>query len=849
MRLRRYGKLIVVTFAVTKTSLTESNRKDSMKSRIIKLALFAFAFGMFQWTANATEAEKTINGKKYLEHLVKKGETLFGICKKYNTSVAEMERVNPSLKNGLKSEVKILVPATGQPVTAKNESAKPIASNASTSVGTDKELVEHLVKPGETLTSIARKYNTSISDLSTRNEKLVKNGLKSGTTLKVLKNSSLKTSVPATTKAKTETASAATQKTASHTEKPGSQAANGYSKYKVKKGETLYAICKRQGCTVSEAEELNPKLKKRAIIEGEVLTLPAPHSNASQKKKNDKSGLTVHEVKKGETLYGIANTYNVSANDIERLNPGVKNSGIKAGKALIMPPTSKYLADKNSTPDFRIHKVGKDETVFSISKKFNINPNDVTANNDVRNGLKVGQLLAIPPSAKEKEKTGVASVFRHNAPASEPKHSNIAHTVLKGETMFSLCKTYKISEYELTSVNPELKADGLQAGKIIFIPRTPDRKYSWNSSYFVSTQGNNKVHVAVLLPFNTEDGQIDNNTDKFLEFYQGILLAAKTLKEQNVWVYLHVYNSGKTEADINALLEKEEMKNMDIMIGPAYKAQFAPMGKFALENNVKMIVPFSSRTEEMKTNPNIFLVNAPKSKMAQENAQSFAELFKGKNVVVAKFKGEKQNDKQEVADSIAAKLRSLGTPVKEIEFTNAEALKESLKEKEENLVLTTSTDQVALTQLIPSVNSMLVQKYDVKIFGYNEWTKYQTIAKDLFVAETYIGSAYDINFEDSASKEFIGNFRKYYGQEPGNTQPMYGALGYDIMLYFGKAVALFGKNFEHGLSQLSKENLHTIQSDFKFKRYSEEGGFYNSDVTISRNNGTDGHVLLNKQLE
>ena len=78
---------------------------------------------------------------------------------------------------------------------------------------------------------------------------------------------------------------------------------------------------------------------------------------------------------------------------------------------------------------------------------------------------------------------------------------------------------------------------------------------------------------------------------------------------------------------------------------------------------------------------------------------------------------------------------------------------------------------------------------------------------------------------------------------------MYGALGYDIMLYFGKAVALFGKNFEHGLSQLSKENLHTIQSDFKFKRYSEEGGFYNSDVTISRNNGTDGHVLLNKQLE
>ena len=821
-----------------------------MKSRNIKIALFAFAFGLLQWNANATETEKTINGKKYQEHLVKKGETLFGICKKYNTTVAEMEKVNPSLKNGLKSEAKIFVPVTGQSTPAKTEPAKPVASNVQSGTAPEKELVEHLVKPGETLTSIARKYNTSINDLSARNEKLVKNGLKSGAVLKVYKNSAAKNAVPAT-KPKTEIASAATPKSTSHSEKGNSHSAGNLSKYKVKKGETLYAICKRQGCTVGQAEELNPQLKKRTIIEGEILTLPASNNSAaaSAKKNGAQSGLTVHEVKKGETLYGIANTYNVSANDIERLNPGVKKSGIKAGKALIMPSTSKYLADLNSKPDYRVHKVGKDETVFSISKKFNINPNEVVANNDVKNGIKVGQLLAIPPSAKEKEKTGVASVFRHNTPASEPKHSNIAHTVLKGETMFSLCKTYKISEYELTSVNPELKADGLQAGKIIFIPRTPDSKYSWNSSYFVSTQGNNKVHVAVLLPFNPEDGQIDNNTDKFLEFYQGILLAAKRLKEQNVWVYLHVYNSGKTEADIKALLEKEEMKSMDFMIGPAYKAQFAPMGKFALENNVKMIVPFSSRTEEMKSNPNIFLINAPKSKMAQESAHSFAEIFKGKNVVVAKFKGDKQNDKQEIADSIAARLRSLGTPVKEIEFTNADALKESLKEKEENLVLTTSTDQVALTQLIPSVNSMLVQKYDVKILGYNEWTKYQTIAKDLFVAETYIGSAYDINFNDSASKEFIGNFRKYYGQEPGNTQPMYGALGYDIMLYFGKAVALFGKNFEHGLNQLTKENLHTIQSDFKFKKYSEDGGFYNSDVTISRNNGTDGHVLMNKQQE
>ncbi len=835
-----------------------------MNSKSIKIALLSIAFGLFQCVNSTAVAEKTINGKSYQEYVVKKGETLFGICKKFHTTVAEMEKVNPSLKNGLKSDATIYVPASSQATTSpKKETAKPANSNASNSEEAPvRELVEHQVKPGETLTSIARKYNTSIADLSTRNEKLVKNGLKSGTTLKVYKNSAIKNAVPPTKK--TETASApatpapaksttvatnTSVKPAKQAETANHSATKGETKYKVKKGETLFAICKRQGCSVSEVEELNPKLKKRAIIEGEVLTLPAPFSSASAKKKNDQSGLTVHEVKKGETLYGIANEYKVSADDIERLNPGVKKGGIKAGKALIMPSTSKYIADKNSAPDYRVHKVQKDETVFSISKKFNVSPSEVAANNDVKNGVKVGQILALPPSAKNKEKTGVASVYRQNATASEPKHSNVAHTVQKGETMFSLCRAYKVTENEIVSVNPELKKDGLKAGKIVFIPRASERKYAWSSSYFVSTQGNNKVNVALLLPFNSEDGQIDNNTDKFLEFYQGILLAVKNLKERNIWVNIHVYNSGKTESDIKALLAKEEMKTMDFMIGPAYKAQFAPMSKFALENNIKMVVPFSSRTDEMKTNPNIFLINAPKSKMAQETAALFANEFKGKNVVLAKFKGEKQNDKQEIADSIVAKLRSLGTSVKEIEFTNAEDMKASLKEDAENLILTTSSDQVALTQLIPSVNSMLLLKYKVQILGYNEWTKYQTIAKDLFVAETYIGSTYDIDFESNDSKNFISNFRKYYGQEPGNTQPMYGALGYDIMLYFGQAVANFGKNFEHGLEQLNKGNVHTIQSDFKFKKFCDEGGFYNSDVTISRNNGTEGHVLMNKQQE
>lgn len=810
-----------------------------MNSNSIKIALFSFAVGLCNLANEAFAIN--INGKQYQEYTVKKGETLFGICKKFNTSVSEMEKVNPSLKNGLKSDVKIYVPELASAASKPGQSGSTSSTSGSAPV---RQLVEHKVQPGETLTSIAKKYNTSIGDLNARNETVLKNGLKSGSVLKVYENSALKNAVAP---AKKETASTSTTASKTTSKQKTAPAANIPDKYTVKKGETLYAICKRFGCTVNAVEELNPVLKKRSIYEGETLIMPNGKNKPAP--KDQQSGVTVHEIKKGETLYGIANDYQVKPGDIERLNPGVKKDGLKAGKPLIMPSTSKYLADKNSSQDFRVHQVQKDETVFSISKKFGISTNDVEDNNNVKHGVKVGQLLALPPSAMNKEKTGVASYYRQNATAAEPKHSNVAHTVRKGETMFSICQTYKVTENELLNINPELK-DGLKADKIIFIPRSDDKKAAaWSSNYLVSTQGNNKVNVAILLPFNSEDGSIDNNTDKFLEFYQGALLAIKKLKERNIWVNVYTYNSGKSERDIKAILAKEEMQHMDFMIGPAYKAQFPAMSEFAISHNVKMVVPFSSRTEEMKSNPNIFLVNAPKNKVAEETAKHIVSEFKDKNVVVVKFKTEKNNDKQEIADSIAFRLRRTGTPVKEIEYTNADNMKNAMKEDVENIVITTSTDQVALTQLIPTINSMLVQKFEVNIFGYSDWTKYQTISNDLFVAETYFSSVYDIDFKQPKVKEFISDFRKYYGQEPGNTQPMYGALGYDIMFYFGQAVAAFGKNFEVGMQNLDSNIVPTLQSNFKFKKISAEGGYYNSDITISRNNGLEGHVILNKTSE
>jgi LysM repeat protein len=747
--------------------------KNIFKTLMIGIALCATCSIV---AVNAGEPVKWKNGKKYIVHSVKAKETLFGVCKTYHLTQAELVAANPQAKGGLQKGMNLLIPAKGsKDETAQSTAAKPaakttVAKQATPAAKPKVTVISYKTKAGETMYSIAKKNNTTVADLKKRNAAQLKGGLKTGMTLKIAKNSAGDESQPA----------AAAPKTAAKATTTKTTAAN-------------------------------------------------------------QSGLTVHEVKKGETMFSISKQYGVDPADVARLNPDAKKHGVKAGKMLIMPSTSRYIAKKKSEPNYRVHKVQNKETVFSISKKYHATPSTIIAQNGLKNGVKSGQFIALPPAAAAKKKTGVASAYKAKAAAAKGKNSKVAHTVKKGETMFSICKTYKVTESELKMANPEIKK-GLKQGCIVFIPRADEQRRAWGSSNFVATQGNNKVKVAVMLPFEESGGKIDRNTDKFLEFEQGMLLAINNLKKAGVSVDLYTYNSGKSAEEITKLLGKPEMKTMDLIIGPAYKAQFKPLSDFVIKHDIKMVVPFSSRTEEMKHNHNIILINAPHAQMAKAVAHKFANQFGGKNVIIVKFGVDKYNDEEELGDSIVSELRSDGKPVKVITYSSTDELKNEMSDDNMNVVVPVSTNQVALSQILPSINAANVKK-DVVIFGFEDWTKYQSISKDLFVTNTYYASAYDIDFDKPAAKEFIADFRRYYGQEPNNTQPMYGALGYDIMLYFGKAVAEYGKNFE---GRINEVKANTIQSDFYFTRLSAESGLYNHDVTLIENNSVSGHKAIGK---
>jgi len=174
-----------------------------------------------------------------------------------------------------------------------------------------------------------------------------------------------------------------------------------------------------------------------------------------------------YSVKSGEGLYAISRTFSVPITEIIRHNPGA-NAGLKNGQQLLIPVTSgneglisastgssaQYeTVDQNST--FR-HTVSKGETVYSISRMYQTTINEINRYNPgASEGITEGQILTIP----------------QRRVISEAKEENYRyHTILPGETLYSVSRTYSLKAEDVMLANPGLSADTFRSGKTIRIP-------------------------------------------------------------------------------------------------------------------------------------------------------------------------------------------------------------------------------------------------------------------------------------------------------------------------------------------------------------------------------------------
>ena len=560
------------------------------------------------------------------------------------------------------------------------------------------------------------------------------------------------------------------------------------------------------------------------------------------------SGYFMHTVTKGQSLYSISSMYNIPIAEIVKMNPG-SDERIKVGQALKIPQTS-------AENQVIFHTIQPGETLYKLSVKHGVSVERICRANpglSVKN-FRVGQVIAIPPAGKASSEVNPQAPVETpqvQAPQkSEPLKPKCRdmHKVERKETVYSISRKYGITEDELIAANPEIKNKKLKKGKFLCIPyakeastQTPvapaqdaDAELT-DAQLFDKNKKESKkfssIKAALVLPFNTDGTGTRDEQIRMVEYYEGFLMALDSLKKTGVSVDLYTYDSGKSTASVNQVLQKAEMKNMDIIFGPAYADQVKPMAEFAEKNNIRLVIPFASKGEDVFNNPFVYQINTPQSYLYSEVYEHYLRKFPKAHVIFLDAETG-HTDKADFIKGLKEELKNNQITFKELkgENINPEGMKLAVDSLRENVIIPTSGKNVALIKILPQmiVTSREHPNYNMKLFGYPEWQTYtDDHLSSFFELDTYFYSSFYTNNLFPEAIKFTNAYRKWYSKDMANTFPKYGMLGFDTAFFFLKGLHKYGSNFEDNMNQMM---LTPIQTGFKFERVNNWGGFINRKV-------------------
>lgn len=167
----------------------------------------------------------------------------------------------------------------------------------------------------------------------------------------------------------------------------------------------------------------------------------------------------IHQIDEKETLYSISRRYNVPITAILEVNP-TADGGLATGQLLKVPYVFKGNKAQAQPGGDRIHKVAPKETLFSISNLYDVSVDDIKAWNNLKdNSLSTGQSLII-------KKKSTLSTEANKLP--ETKSLTGVHTVAPKESMYSIARLYGITVQQLKEWNG-IDGSELKIGQTLFI--------------------------------------------------------------------------------------------------------------------------------------------------------------------------------------------------------------------------------------------------------------------------------------------------------------------------------------------------------------------------------------------
>ena len=480
-----------------------------------------------------------------------------------------------------------------------------------------------------------------------------------------------------------------------------------------------------------------------------------------------------------------------------------------------------------------VHNVQQSETLYSISKAYNVSIKEIIENNPVLgNGLKTGMILYIPDKlspgssqngndgdngsgrqeSKRKRKLSrqerIALALRRSNEEAESRENN---TAVKGED------------------EAQLPADSTTLNETDNVNVTDGQLYT-NVPLTADLYGR-KRDIALILPFNSKDTA--NLNSNFMDFYAGSLLALDSLSALGVDVTLDVIDQ-RDYNSVDDIGQSGRLSAKDIVIGPVKRAELEAIHPY-IESHTILVSPMDHNAAPLAAHYNRFVqiptdlkhqLNSIVDNIADKCSRNFV------NVVIIYESG---NADSLYVNSIARGLNERQIYYNSLHYNILEGravegrIKNLLRDRIMNIVIVPSNNEAFVSDAVRNLSLLNTEDRPIMLFGMPKWKNFEVLdIYQLHQLNLHLSLPYYVDYDNPQTKSFVERYKALY-----NTYPTpYAFQGYDIIFFMA-------------YSRLNGD-YNALQSNFVIKsNFGYYTGFfntgtknivYNKDFTISVEN-------------
>ena len=550
--------------------------------------------------------------------------------------------------------------------------------------------------------------------------------------------------------------------------------------HKVERKETLFSLSQRYNVDIDDIKRYNKHLYSKELQFGETVNIPIiskdatplPKAVAQKPAPVQITTTREHVILPKETKYGIARKYGMTVKELESLNPTVDE--LRPG---IMLKVNTDVLDEPviiTNEDFTFYEVQPQETIFSLSRRFEIDQDSLIALNPaLKDGLKYGMVLKVP------------------------------------------AKDDKGKEIDITREIP----GAMEEEQMTLERRLKD----------FSTK-----NIVVMLPFklgqvrrdsvsNARDAILNDRVMRIsLDFHAGVLMAVEKAKELGISTNLKVYDTQQEPSTVTSTILGNNFNNVDAVIGPLLQQTSEEAAARLMAAGVPVISPITNR--ELRSYSNLYQAGTSENQLREGMIQYLSNNSSGKNVIII-ADGANSGTKSKLLNALpdARTVNPSGNNVTEGQLANL-----ILKDRENWVIL--ESESVALLSSATSALNRLARGNRIKLFTTNKNNSFESDVlsnEHLGRLNFHFPSDYK-EYDDSGSNSFIDAYKAKYGVTPNK----YTVRGYDLTLDVLLRLGAMGT-----LENSVKENILTEYVENKFLyRPKPSGGFYNDGIYIMRVN-------------